>query len=182
MKDIASLKPLSSRRFTSGRFDVVEDLLEIEGEQKVFSYMSIRDGVCILPFYQGNVILLHEYRYPVHDYQWSIPGGILDGNEDPADAAARELLEETGFQAGEMHSLGSVYTSFGSTDERLHLFWTECTARGESTPESTEFLEVHLMKRDAFCALVTGGEFMHGAGLAAWARFLTENPSCSFCV
>ena len=174
MKDIASLIPLSTRRFTSGRVEIVEDLLEIAGQQKVFSYMSIRDGVCILPFYQGKIVLLHEYRYPLHDYQWSVPGGILDGEEAPAEAASRELMEETGFQAGEIHPLGSVYTSFGSSDERIHLFWTECTMRLESTPEETEFLEVYLKDEAEFRGMVAGGMFMHGAGLAAWGRYLNE--------
>ena len=175
MKNIDSLQPLSSRKFASGRFEIMEDLLEIEGEKKIFSYMSIRDGVCILPFYQGKLVLLNEYRYPVHAYQWSIPGGILDGDEDPANAAARELQEETGFEAGEMHSLGDIYTSFGSSNEKIHLFWTECTGRGESAPESTEFLEVYLKTEEEFRDLVSSGEFMHGAGLAAWGRYLTAS-------
>ena len=62
MKSIESLKPISTSRRTSGRFELVEDLLEIEGERKIFSYISIRDGACILPFYQGKIVLIHEYR------------------------------------------------------------------------------------------------------------------------
>ena len=82
-------------------------------------------------------------------------------------------MEETGFVPGEIHPLGAVYTTFGSSDERIHLFWTECTARGESTLETTEFLDVHLVTEEVFRDLIAGGEFMHGAGLAAWARYLT---------
>ena len=174
MKSLQTLKLIRTTRRTSGRFEVVEDLLEIEGEQKVFSYMSIRDGACILPFYEGKIVLLHEYRYPVRSVEWSLPGGSVERGEDPALTAARELEEETGFRAGAVHSLGAVFTSFGSSDERIHLSWTDCVGRGESAPEATEFLEVYLKEEAEFRELIRSGAFMHGAGLAAWARYLTR--------
>ncbi|MBR2189440.1 MAG: NUDIX hydrolase [Eubacterium sp.] len=170
------LHPIKTTRTPSGRFEVVEDLLALEGGARVFSYISIRNGACILPFYKEKLVLLYEYRYPIQTYTWSLPGGILEAGEDPAAAAGRELQEETGFIPGEIHPLGSVYTSFGSSDEQIHLFWTECTARGQDHLDDAEFLEVHLKTIPEFCEMIRSGAFMHGAGLAAWAQFVSAYP------
>lgn len=177
MKSIESLRPIQTTRRKSGRFELVEDLLEIGGEQRIFSYISIREGTTILAFYEGRIILLHEYRYPIGTYQWSLPGGILEAGENPAEAAGRELTEETGYIPGEIHPLGSVYTSFGSSDERIHLFWTECTGRGESHLDDAEFLEVHLTEEKQFREMISSGTFMHGPGLAAWGQYLTRKAA-----
>jgi ADP-ribose pyrophosphatase len=51
-----------------------------------------------------------------------LPAGKLDPGEDPADCAARELAEETGWMPVEIHELGSFFTTPGFTDEVLHAF------------------------------------------------------------
>jgi ADP-ribose pyrophosphatase len=51
-----------------------------------------------------------------------LPAGKLDGGEDPRKCAARELAEETGWRAGEIHELGAFFTTPGFTDEVLHAF------------------------------------------------------------
>ena len=149
-----------SMRF--GKFSVV---LFYCGERKPFIYIFT------------IVMAVGVYLLFTRVFHVSLPGGILEAGENPAEAAGRELTEETGYIPGEIHPLGSVYTSFGSSDERIHLFWTECTGRGESHLDDAEFLEVHLTEEKQFREMISSGTFMHGPGLAAWGQYLTRKAA-----
>ena len=44
-----------------------------------------------------RLVLIREYRYPLDDYIYALPAGLVDAGETPGEAAAREMLEETGY-------------------------------------------------------------------------------------
>ena len=69
---------------------------------------------------------------------------------------------------------GAFYPSFGSTNEKIWLFAAECGGQGDSAREPGEVISVTEVPESEFCRLVAEGEFMHGAGLAAWARYLSQ--------
>lgn len=165
---------ISTSRTENARFAVVEDIVAVGGHIQPFYYTDIREGVCVLTFYGEKIALLKEYRYPVGSWQWEIPGGIVDPGEKPEDAARRELREETGLLCDSLTPLGGVYTSFGSSNEKINLFLARCSARGDSAPEPAEVFDLYFFEEEEFRRMVSDGEFMHGAGLAAWARYLSR--------
>lgn len=165
---------ISTTRSENARFAVVKDLVAVGDHLQPFYYTDIREGVCVLTFYKEKIALLNEYRYPVGSWQWEIPGGIVDPGETPEHAAIRELKEETGLTCDEITPLGGVYTSFGSSNEKINLFLARCSKRGESSPEPAEVFDLYLFDEEEFRRMVRDGEFMHGAGLAAWARYLSR--------
>lgn len=162
---------ISIKRTSNARFDVVEERVAIGDHIQPYFYTEIREGVCVLPIYRGQVALLYEYRHPVSSWQWEIPGGVIDEGEAPEQAAVRELREETGLICDSVRSLGAVYTSFGSSNEKIHLFLANCSTQKEASPEEAETFTLHLFSQEQFRAMIADGVFMHGAGLAAWARY-----------
>jgi 8-oxo-dGTP pyrophosphatase MutT (NUDIX family) len=58
---------------------------------------------------EGRVLTQQEYRYAVNETLKSLPGGQIDKNESPEKAAARELLEETGYGGGEFELVDVLY-------------------------------------------------------------------------
>lgn len=86
-------------------------------------------GVVILPYdpTTDRVALIEQFRLPAHaagldPVQTEAPAGLLDANEDPADAARRELAEETGLTARALVPIGRYLLMPGGCDEVVHLF------------------------------------------------------------
>lgn len=165
---------LESRKVKAGRFTIVQDHVRVNGHEQPYDYMEIREGVSVLPILDGHVLLQKQYRYPVRSWQWELPGGFVDPGEIPATAAVRELEEETGYQVKNLVPLGAFYPSFGSTNEKIHLFAAECGEKGETHREPGEVIRMEKVTIEEFRQLVAEGKFMHGAGLAAWARYMSS--------
>ena len=74
-----------------------------------------------------KLLLVEQYRIPVHRRTIELPAGIIgdepgSSDEAHADAARRELLEETGFEAGQIEALTHGPASSGLTSETVTLF------------------------------------------------------------
>lgn len=82
------------------------------------------DGVIIYSLYgekQDKVVLVRQYRYPIDDYIYELPAGLVEAGEDMENAAVREMYEETGLTFTPLH-VPEAYTkarfsSIGMTDE-----------------------------------------------------------------
>ena len=71
----------------------------------------------------GRVVLIRQFRHAAGGFIWELPAGVLDrAGEAPEACAARELREETGLHASALTHLGTILTTPGFTDERIHLF------------------------------------------------------------
>jgi 8-oxo-dGTP pyrophosphatase MutT (NUDIX family) len=87
---------------------------------------------------EGNTWLVGQFRYTLNEYSWEIPEGGGRMNEDPLEAAKRELQEETGLIAHKWSLLTRLHTSNSVTDEEGFLFLAEDLVAGESALEETE--------------------------------------------
>jgi len=91
---------------------VTRDLLRHPGAVAVMVYRE-----------PGEVLLVHQYRHPVRRELWEPPAGLLDKpDEDPWEAARRELAEEVDLTADTWHVLADVYTSPGGSSEAIRIF------------------------------------------------------------
>ena len=97
----------------------------------------------------------------------------MDAGEGPEGAGVGELEGGTGYSVKGLDALGAFYPSFGSTNEKIHLFAAECQDGEEPCREPGEVISLEELSEKEFGRLVAEGEFMHGAGLAAWARYLS---------
>jgi 8-oxo-dGTP pyrophosphatase MutT (NUDIX family) len=85
-----------------------------------------------------NTWLVGQYRYTLDEFCWEIPEGGGPLNEDPLDAAKRELKEETGMIARRWTLINRLHTSNSVTDEEGFIFLAEELEEGESELEETE--------------------------------------------
>lgn len=99
-------------------------------------------GVGVVAVRGDRVCLVRQYRVALGRVTLEIPAGRLEPDEEPAQAAARELAEETGLVASGLRRLVRVFGSPGFTDEKTDVFLACGLVQGESCPDEGEFLRV----------------------------------------
>lgn len=131
-------------------------------------------AVVILPIVDAeHVCLLRNYRFVIGETLWEAPAGTLEPGEPLEQAAHRELLEETGYTAKRLRSLGFLYASPGVMDEKLHLFVAQDLTSGQAQPEADEQLEPKVLKWDEALKMALDGTIKDAKTITAillWDR------------
>ncbi len=142
------------------------------GAMATREYIKHIGAVCVVALTdEGEVLLERQYRYPFHKVIVEIPAGKLDRpDEDPREAAIRELREETGATAREMIDLGEFYGSPAILGERLRIFLARGLSFGERKPDDDEFLDVFRLPLDTLVEQILAGEIPDGKTQAAVLR------------
>ena len=108
------------------------------------------NGVTIYSLLEDKVVLVRQYRYPLGGYVYEFPAGLVEPGEDIADAAVREMYEETGLVFAPIVSPFSrpYFSSVGMTDESCCLVFGRCQGTPTSIhQENTEDIQVVLADR-----------------------------------
>lgn len=129
------------------KIQVAIDVSETADGQTIRRDMILHPGaVVILPVIdRDHICLLKNFRFVINETLWECPAGTLEPGEAIEAAAARELMEETGYTAKKWQSLGFLYASPGVMDEKLHLFVAEELTPGPARPEMDEQLEPQIV-------------------------------------
>ena len=114
-----------------------------------------------------SYILTRCFRPPFNDYIWEFPAGLIDKDESPAEAALRELEEETGYKANRLDKICSFYATPGFCDELLHAYYTDDVTESEASPEFDEHLEIEFYTLDQALDMVDRGEIQDGKTVAS---------------
>lgn len=105
------------------------------------------DWVSVLALDEADdAIVVEEYRHGAGVVALGTIGGGVEPGESPADAAARELLEETGFVSDDFIHLGATWANFGSHTNRVHHFLARgCRRTAEQSLDDSESIAVHVL-------------------------------------
>ncbi len=98
-------------------------------------------AVAVLVTRGAAVLGVRQFRHAVGRSCWELPAGLIDPGEEPHQAAARELAEETQL-AGELKLITRFYTSPGYSDELIHLYEAEDVQPAPGVPDDSEELTV----------------------------------------
>jgi ADP-ribose pyrophosphatase len=161
--------------YTGRRIRVAIDTTTGPDGREIRRDMIFHPGaVVILPVIdRDHVCLLRNHRFVIGETLWELPAGTLEPPEPLEAAARRELLEETGYAAGDWRYLGYLYASPGVLDEKLHLFVAQQLTPGTARPEADEQLEPKTIRFDEALRMCLAGEIKDAKTITAlllWDR------------
>ena len=137
--------------------------------------MESRDFVHAIPVLaDGRIVLVRQYRHAAKLFGLELPGGVLDGGENPLAGAQRELREECGATGGEWTEAATFYPNPARQTNRFHCFLGMNVELNSSTAfDANEELELHLLSVEELDRAIAKGEFHQGSHIAA---FLMARP------
>lgn len=152
---------LSSESVFKGRLlDVRRDKVRLPNGAEVTREYVVHPGAAmVVPLLaDGQVLLVRQYRYPLHRAFIEFPAGKIDPGESPRQAAERELIEETGYRAGSFTELTTIHNAIGYSDERIVLYLAEDLTVGEQELDEHEFVELFTVPLSQVMAWIAAGE------------------------
>ena len=159
-------------------FELLAKTME-DGDEPYYS-LRLPDYAAMLAYTEDRQVLcVRQYRPALERYTLELPSGIIDPGETPEQAARRELIEETGYEARDLEVLGPLYPDTGRLGNRI---WA-CVATGLRPVQGREpepGIEVQSMSVPELLQATARGRFDHALHLAvvhmAQVRGLLYNP------
>lgn len=114
-----------------------------------------------------GLLLLWRHRFITDTWGWEIPAGKIDPGETPVEAAAREVVEETGWKVAQLDHLISYQPTNGMSDQRFHLFLASGASPVGPPTDPSESERIEWVPLSEVRALVAAGQMMDGLSLTA---------------
>jgi 8-oxo-dGTP pyrophosphatase MutT (NUDIX family) len=137
-----------------------------EGIYGKVQYKHIAVGIIPLDA-NWNTWLVGQYRFPLDQYSWEIPEGGGRMDEEPVEAAKRELLEETGIVAKEWSKILTMHLSNSVSDELAIIYLARNLEQQKAEPDETERLSIKKLHFDEVVNMLDAGEITDSMSVAA---------------
>ena len=156
-----------------------DDVVRPDGQPGIYGVVHFKNrAIGVVPIDAGDrVLLVGQYRYTFDHYSWEIPEGGGRRDEEPEEAARRELVEETGYGGGQWRELCRAELSNSVTDEVTILFVATGLEEGPASPEGTEQLELRWVPFDEAMAMIGRGEIADAMTILALQTVALERTT-----
>ncbi len=126
--------------FDGRRFKVIQKQYKRDdGVDIIRDCVEPGNAVIILAINENDeIVFIDQYRETIEEIALELPAGMIEENEDPKEAARRELEEETGIKAKNIEYLTSCYPSAGYTNEKIYIYVAKDFEYGEQHLDETE--------------------------------------------
>jgi len=152
-------------------FKVREDtnIREDDGAPSTFFVVENPDWVNVVAITKDReVVLIEQFRHGSGSMILEIPGGMADEGEEPIEAAARELIEETGYSPGKLLSIGKSNPNPAIQNNTIHHFLAlDCEKTAEVEFDDHESIATRLVPLHELENLVHNGDITHSLAVTA---------------
>lgn len=121
-----------------------DDVKIPNGHVAQYDFIGHQGAAAVLPVTKDNKLLLvRQYRNALDRFTLEIPAGGLEGPDEPTmDAAVRELEEETGYRAGQVQPLISIYPTVAYSNEKIDVYLATDLTKSSQHLDEDEYLTV----------------------------------------
>ena len=141
-----------------------------DGSPGLFGVVERRPFVVLVPWQDGCITMVQQYRYPVRRRLWELPMGTCEPGVPPLQTAATELREETGLLAASLEPIATVFQGAGYSDQCGHVFLATGLRQGPAAREASEQGMVQrAMELAEIEAMIRAGTLQDAISLAAFA-------------
>ncbi len=136
-----------------------DQVIRPDGHPGIYGVVHfVHRAVGVVPLdVSGRVLLVGQWRYVLDAWSWEIPEGGARPDEDPLEAARRELAEETGYTGGRWREAVRAHLSNSVSDEEAMVWVADRLESGVAAPEGTEQLELRWVDFDDALAMCRDG-------------------------
>jgi ADP-ribose diphosphatase len=107
---------------------------------------------------EGTFIMVKQHRLGTDEFTLETPGGLIEEGEPPEETARRELREETGYEAGEIHLLKKLSVNPAIFNNYIYFYYAgNCKKIHEQELDSAEDIEVLTVNHDQIMEMINGG-------------------------
>jgi ADP-ribose pyrophosphatase len=174
----ATGKILSSKVLYKGQIFGVrrDEVLEPTGLRTTREVITHPGSVVVMPVLPDRrIILIRQYRHAARQFLWELVAGRIDPGESVRRAAARELIEETGYRAKRLRVFLDLFPTPGFLEERMYILVAEGLTPGVAEPEEDEKIVVKAYTRAELEKMIQRGVLRDAksiAGLLYYFQFL----------
>jgi ADP-ribose pyrophosphatase len=173
-------KVLNSKIIYEGKIFGIrrDEVVEPSGVRTTREVITHPGSVVVLPVLpDGRILMIRQYRHAARQYLWELVAGRIDAREKPRQAAARELIEETGYRARKFRIFLDVFPTPGFLEERMFILLAEGLTAGVAEPEEDEKLVSRAYTRKQLQEMIRRGKLRDAksvAGILYYLRFLVS--------
>jgi ADP-ribose pyrophosphatase len=144
-----------------------------------FFTLNTLDWTNVIAETDGNrFITVQQHRLGTDEITIETPGGLIELNEQPEETAARELLEETGYKAEEMHLLKKLSVNPAILNNYIYIFYAKrCKKICDQKLDTCEDIEVLTFTRDEIADMLREGVIHHSITVTAFYQFFLSKWS-----
>ena len=177
-----SWKILESSSLYNARIFQLRSVLKQDAGGRKASFVSLDspDWVTVIPETgEKDFLIVRQYRHGTENVSMEFPAGLIDPGETPQQAAARELLEETGYTADSLIQIGCVSPNPAFMTNYTYTFLAKGLSRvSEQNLDEHEILDVYKMPYKDVSESIGTGTFASAITVQAWYFYRKYSGDC----
>ncbi|MGA5363939.1 NUDIX hydrolase [Streptomyces purpurascens] len=151
------------------------DVEQPDGRRWEYHVVRLRHlAVAVVVNDQREVLMMWRHRFVTDSWAWELPMGLVEEDESPAEAAAREVLEETGWLPGPVKPFVYAEPANGITDSQHHIFRMDGATYSGPPTEKNESDRIEWVPIDRIRGMIDRREVISSGSLVGLLYLLMD--------